>query len=178
MSFSDAAKESGPIGVNKIPEIPKPEQTTPHGKIEVIPDSKLKEFKSSENHKPDISKIKEFEKDFDDAKHKGHDLLSKIISNLKTRFQVTSKKIYDVGICASQQTSNAAHGTIQELKNPVVLSQTLVVITSVIGGYYAYLERHRIDFNNKLVLGIHGLILTGFVLLDSYLFNKFYPKYK
>lgn len=182
MSYAEAAKSSGPIGAEKIPPPPTVEKSQPQGNIEVIPESKLSEFQTNEKQKIDMSKVKDFskdvEKEIEEAKARGEDLLSKLIKNLKASFTKINSKVYDLGVTTKTETVKFSEFAINEFKNPVVVIQSLVGVSAIVAGYFGYLERHRVNYNNNLTLGIHASILTGLVLADGYLFNKFYPKYK
>lgn len=65
-----------------------------------------------------------------------------------------------------------------ELANPVVLVQSIVGLVGLSAGYIAYKDRYRINTDNSLVIGIHASVLTGLILTDKWLFNKYYPKFK
>ncbi|EGV63522.1 hypothetical protein CANTEDRAFT_114342, partial [Yamadazyma tenuis ATCC 10573] len=182
MSYSDAVKSSGPVGAKKVPPVPTVNNTSsPNGNVEVIPEDKLKEFEPKKQQF-DGSKIKDFSKEIKKAKDSqavedAEDFFKKLYGRLGEAFKTAGNTLHKVGLKASEKGQLAVATTSTELKNPVVVLQAVVGITGLIGGYFAYFERHRIDTSNKLTLALHGAIITGFVLVDGYLFQKFYPKY-
>ncbi|KAK6465561.1 hypothetical protein DFJ63DRAFT_327176 [Scheffersomyces coipomensis] len=114
--------------------------------------------------------LKEFEKE-------GEDFIAKLFESFK-RFGTQSKDtLYSFVTKATETSSTALSKTAVEFQNPVVIAQTVIGITGIAAGYAAYLERHRINTDNKLVVSIHASIITGLVLLDGYLFTTYYPKY-
>lgn len=181
MSYAEAAKSSGPIGGGKIPPVQQVKSTsTPSGNVEVVPEEQLKEFKPKVDEAK--HKVQDFSKELKEAAKKqeksAEDFLSKLFATVSENLKVASKKITDVGISSYNASKECGYQAAQELQNPVVVVQTLVGLTGVVAGYYAYLERNRIDYSNKLTLGIHAAVITGLVLVDGFLFNKFYPEYK
>lgn len=181
MSYAEAAASSGPIGEGKVPPVPQVKPSSqPKGNIEVVPEEQLKEFKPKVDEAK--AKVEDFSKDVEEAakreEEKGKDFLSKLYAKLSDNLKVANKKITDVGISSFNATKDVGRQAAHELQNPVVIVQTLVGLTGAVTGYYAYLERNRIDYSNKITLGLHAAVITGLVLVDGFLFNKFYPEYK
>lgn len=65
-----------------------------------------------------------------------------------------------------------------ELQNPVVVVQGLVSAVGLSALYIGYTDRHRINLDNPIVVSAHAAIITGLVVADKLLFDKYYPKYK
>ncbi|CUM67834.1 uncharacterized protein PRCAT00005542001 [Priceomyces carsonii] len=119
----------------------------------------------------------EFKKEVDDLEKEGKTYFNKLVAFIKEKSSCASK-VFSANFKEGQKKTSAALAkTSEEFQNPVVIAQALVGVTGVFAGYLTYLERHRIDTDNKLVLGIHGSIITGLVLLDGFLFRKYYPKF-
>lgn len=184
MSYADAVKKSGPVGAEPVPPVNSADSFSNPAHIEtsstdnvVVPEEDLKEFKQSSEDKVK-SKAKEFSKEAEHLKKEGNDLFKSLFESLKKGFAQASDSIHKVGLKSSETGKSLVKKSSEELKNPVVLIQGLVLVSGFAGCYFAYLERNRIDTNNKWTLGIHGALLTAFAAVDGYLFNKYYPKYK
>ncbi|EMG46621.1 hypothetical protein SBY92_005447 [Candida maltosa Xu316] len=121
--------------------------------------------------------LKEAKKELNHLEEEGKDLLSKLVAWVKSTATCVGETLTKVSSDAQVATSNAVSKTAVELQNPVVVAQVAVVAGGIGAGYLAYLEKHRINTDNKYVVGIHASIITGLVLLDGYLFTTYYPKY-
>lgn len=178
MSYADAAASSGPIGAEKIASPPQVKHTTdPSGSVETLPEDEFNKLKKDAEKEAKKAKaagkehIGDFKKELHDLEERGEGYLNCFIKTVKSKYN-------DVSSYISKNTNSEKIASLQlELKNPVVITQALVGLGGVIGGYFTYLERHRIKSDNKVVLATHGAIITGLILIDGYLFKTYYPKY-
>lgn len=188
MSYAKAAKENKPATqgtpatTSEVPPVKDfPTESAPKGSVEVIPEEQLKEFTPKLQDTND-SKIKDFSKELQHAKEKSlessRSIFDAIYKKLSQGYQQLQFSASKIGVKAQSTGGCAIQKASIELQNPVVLAQLGVGITGAVAGYFAYLERSRINTSNNVVLAIHGAIITGLVGLDAYLFSKFYPKYK
>lgn len=191
-SYAKAAKENKPATqgkpatTNTVPPVGgKLDESEPHGSVEVIPDEKLKEFTpkledtkdSKKAHKLSEAVEKELEK-AKESTNKAAGVFDKIYQKLSEGFKALNGSANNIGVKVQSYSGCVAERTVVELKNPVVVTQLGVAVAGIVGGYFAYLERSRINTSNKAVLAIHGSIITGLVIADGLLFQKYYPKYK
>ena len=121
--------------------------------------------------------LEEAKKELNHLEEEGKDLLSKFVKWVKATSRSVGQSLNKTANEVSKVTSQAVSRTSVELQNPVVVTQLAVVAGGLSAGYLGYLERHRINTDNKYVVGLHASIITGLVLLDGYLFNTYYPKY-
>lgn len=121
--------------------------------------------------------LAEAKKELNYLEEEGKDLLSKFIKWAKSTGKSIGQSLNKAGSEVSRVSSQAISRTSIELQNPVVVTQLAVIAGGLSAGYLGYLERQRINTDNKYVVGIHASIITGLVLLDGYLFNTYYPKY-
>ncbi|RCK55735.1 hypothetical protein Cantr_05040 [Candida viswanathii] len=121
--------------------------------------------------------LEEAKKELNHLEEEGKDLLSKFVAWVKSTSQSIGQSLNKTGDEVAKTTSEAVSRTSVELQNPVVVAQIAVIAGGLGAGYLGYLERHRINTDNKYVVGIHASIITGLVLLDGYLFTTYYPKY-
>lgn len=84
--------------------------------------------------------------------------------------------------CAGSSVASALGYTYacftEELKNPVVVVQTIITGGAIAGGIYAYKERSRVKNIPEDVFYVYSTIVAGLVILDGFAFKKLYPKYK
>lgn len=174
-SYADAAASSGPIGAEKLPNPPQVKSTTnPHGNVETLPEEEFNKLKKESQE--ELKKLKkvaneavgDFRKELDEIERQGESYYNKFIKYVKDTYNDLSSKV--------QTTSSKS--IVEEIKNPVVITQALVGLGGLVAGYFTYLERHRIKSENKIVLATHASIITGLILVDGYLFKTYYPKYK
>lgn len=99
----------------------------------------------------------------DDDKKKIDETKSFITKFLQSIFNKTSCVVFNIK---------------EEMKNPVVATQTILTIGAISGGICAYHERARVRRIPDDVFNVYAAILTGAVLLDGLLFKSLYPKYK
>ncbi|ODV77595.1 uncharacterized protein CANTADRAFT_56556 [Suhomyces tanzawaensis NRRL Y-17324] len=184
MSYAEAAASSGPTGANKLPSPPKVKQTSdPSGNVETVNAKefeKLKKQGKQEAHdiiEKNNEKAKRVEEELEKLEREGKSILNKVIASLQDGAAQLSQYFNGAGAKLQSESCTVVSRTATELQNPVVVAQALVGVTGAIAGYFAYLERKRINTESGLVLGIHASVITGLVLADGYLFNKFYPKY-
>jgi len=123
------------------------------------------------------SKGERLKEELKELEKEGETYLAKVFESLKRASINTQDYLSTFVSKTSESTSTALTKTIKEFENPVVVIQTLVGITGIAAGYAGYLERHRINTDNRLVVSIHASIITGLVLLDGFLFTTYYPKY-
>lgn len=180
-SYAEAAASSGPIGADKLPSPPQVHSTSdPSGSVEVLEDEEFeKEKQEFEKKSRDYVKeaTEEISKDINDIEDRGKGLIGQISASLKKSKETLCYHLGNAFKKTSETSSCALVKTSEELKNPVVIAQSLVTVAGAASGYLLYLERHRINTDNKVVLGIHASVITGLILVDGYLFSKFYPKY-
>ncbi|EER31663.1 conserved hypothetical protein [Candida tropicalis MYA-3404] len=138
--------------------------------------AKGKEFLEEANDKSKEF-LEEAKKELNHLEEEGKDLLSKFVKWVKATSRSVGQSLNKTANEVSKVTSQAVSRTSVELQNPVVVTQLAVVAGGLSAGYLGYLERHRINTDNKYVVGLHASIITGLVLLDGYLFNTYYPKY-
>lgn len=177
-TYADAAASSGPIGAEKIPEPPKVKSTSnPLGNVETLAEEEFEEFKKKTHEAIDTGKkkVQEFSKE---ANEQGEAYLNQVITSIKAGINNITKSVSDFTANFGDNSAQLLARTSEEFKNPVVITQALVGISGLVAGYVTYLERHRIHSDNKAVLATHGAIITGLIVADSYLFNKYYPQYK
>ncbi|ODV63049.1 uncharacterized protein ASCRUDRAFT_6641 [Ascoidea rubescens DSM 1968] len=117
-----------------------------------------------------------------DLSHAKDKLRKSINSNLsddqKKKIKETKSSIARFFEYLFNKTSNAAYTITEELKNPIVATQSILTIGAIAGGIFAYHERARIRRIPDDVLNVYAAILTGAVLVDGLLFKSLYPKYK
>mmetsp|Transcript_7032 Transcript_7032/g.7025 ORF Transcript_7032/g.7025 Transcript_7032/m.7025 type:complete len:183 (+) Transcript_7032:253-801(+) len=177
-TYADAAASSGPIGAEKIPEPPKVKNTSnPNGNVETLEEDEFEEFKKKTHEAVDrgAKKVKEFSRE---ANENGEAYLNKFIASVKKGINNVTKSVSDFTANFGDNSTQLLAKASEEFKNPVVITQALVGISGLVAGYMTYLERHRIHSDNKVVLATHGAIITGLIVADGYLFNKYYPQYK
>lgn len=177
-TYADAAASSGPIGAEKIPEPPKVKNTSnPNGNVETLDEDEFEEFKKKTNAAVDrgAKKVKDLSKD---ANENGEAYLNKFIASVKTGINNVTKSVRDFTANFGDNSTQLVAKASEEFKNPVVITQALVGISGLVAGYMTYLERHRIHSDNRVVLATHGAIITGLIVADGYLFQKYYPQYK
>lgn len=111
---------------------------------------------------------KKLKKDLDETKS----FLAKLYDSISERLVATSNYIY-------QSTSSGLETASNELKNPVVATQAVVAV-GAIAGLAAVLKDRQQVFRFKTDGEISAILagIVGFVALDGFLFNKYYPKYK
>ncbi|CAI5757646.1 unnamed protein product [Candida verbasci] len=119
----------------------------------------------------------EAKKEFNHLENEGKDLFSKLYGFLNEKAQCASQQFSKFSTQLSKNTKDLSNRLYLELQNPVVLTQLVVIAGGAAAAYQGYLERHRIRSENNVVLGLHASIITGLVLVDGFLFNKYYPKY-
>lgn len=185
MSYAEAAASSGPIGAERLPKPTQVKTTTnPSGGVETVDHQEFEELKkefeegSNEALNKAKSKARDLKKELHDLEDEAKPYWDKAVAQVKSSIAKLSDYFGKSAATAQQYSSQALATTCQELQNPVVVAQTLVGITGVVAGYIGYLERKRINTDNKAVLCVHASVLTGLVLADGFLFNKYYPKYK
>ncbi|CAD1810243.1 putative integral membrane protein [Candida parapsilosis] len=116
-------------------------------------------------------------KELDRLEEEGRTLFSKLSASIQRganqfgQFLQRSSQNIQAGV------SQAASRTAIELQNPVVVTQLFVIAGGAAAGYLGWIERYRIRSDHNLVVGIHASVITGLVLLDGFLFNKYYPQY-
>ncbi|CAK9438765.1 uncharacterized protein LODBEIA_P29890 [Lodderomyces beijingensis] len=116
-------------------------------------------------------------KDFDEFEKEGKTFLSQLWADIQS-FSKRVGTVVQKNAQALQETSGQALSRAGvELQNPVVITQLFVTAGGAAAAYLVYLERHRIKSDNNYVVGLHASIITGLVLLDGFLFEKYYPKY-
>ena len=177
-TYADAAASSGPIGAEKIPEPPKVKSTSnPNGNVETVDEDEFDELKKKANDAVDrgAKKVKDFSKE---ANENGEAYLNKFIASVKAGINNVTKNVRDFTANFGDNSTQLVAKASEEFKNPVVITQALVGISGLVAGYMTYLERHRIHSDNKVVLATHGAIITGLIVADGYLFQKYYPQYK
>lgn len=121
--------------------------------------------------------LKEARKELNHLEEEGQNLLSQFVAYVKSTANSIGQSLNKAGAELQLATSAAVSRTSVELQNPVVIAQIAVAAGGAAAGYLAYLERYRINTDNKYVVGIHASIITGLVVLDGYLFSTYYPKY-
>lgn len=185
MSYAEAARSSGPIGAEKLPQPKQVKNTTnPSGGVETVDQQEFEELKQEAKedaeHATRLGKAKarELKKELHDLEDEARPYWEKAVAQVKAQAAKLSEYFGKSSDTVQTYSSKALSTTYQELQNPVVVVQTLVGITGAVAGYIAYLERKRINTDNKVVLFAHASIVTGLVLADNYLFSKYYPKYK
>lgn len=179
-SYAKAASKAG-VGAEKPPQVDSVKQTSsPQGSVEVVPEDKLPEYegKTPSGKAPVEDFSEEVKKAKETSEKKSNECFNKLYEKLSQGYKDSSDFIGKVGIKSKKQGKLAIEKTSKELQNPVVLIQLLVGATAGVCGYFGYLERNRIDYSNKVTLGLHSAILTGLVLIDGALFTNYYPKYK
>lgn len=177
-TYADAAASSGPTGAEKIPEPPTFKSTTdPNGKVETLDEDEFKEFKRKTHDAVDrgAKKVKDFSKEANDN---GEAYFNRFISSVKTGISNVTKSVSDFTANFGDNSTQLLAKASEEVKNPIVITQALVGISGLVAGYVTYLERHRIHSDNRVVLATHGAIITGLIVADGYLFQKYYPQYK
>ncbi|KAK6457540.1 uncharacterized protein RJT20DRAFT_133001 [Scheffersomyces xylosifermentans] len=159
---------------------PPHETNVPQNKV---PADQLEKLKKDAKDVTDdaIKKVKEasedLKKELNELEKEGKSLWAKFISSVESAASSLKSSLSDAGATVQSTASSALTTTSKELQNPVVLIQALVGAGGIAAGYLVATERHRIDFDNKVVVGVHAAVITGLVLLDGYLFNTYYPKY-
>ena len=116
-------------------------------------------------------------KELDRLEEEGRSLLAKISASIQRGAQQLGQFLQKSGENIQVGVSQAASRTAVELQNPVVVTQLFVVAGGAAAGYLGWLERYRIRSDQNAVVGIHAGVITGLVLLDGFLFNKYYPQY-
>lgn len=174
MSYADAAASSGPIGAEKVPAPPQLEKTTnPAGNVETVPDDEFKKIKKNSKAEAERLRaegrehVKDFKKELHDLEEEGKSYLTKFINCARTRIS---------GLVDSV-SNTSVESVAEEFKNPVVVAQALVGLGGLVAGYFTWLERHRINTDNRVVVATHSAIITGLILVDGYLFKTYYPQF-
>lgn len=192
MSYAEAAASSGPTGAEKLPN---PPVHTEREKVEPEIDQDYQELKAKAQKLADEGKDKysQLEKDGKaklhqlekDGKAKLNELEEETKSAVNNIYQWVKEQLIYIdqnlgGIGGSIVGNSTFYLTkfYQELNNPVVVAQTIVGLVGLGAGYVAYKDRYRIDTDNNVVLGIHAGVITGLVLTDRWLFNKYYPQFE
>lgn len=116
-------------------------------------------------------------KEFNHLEKEGKNLWQQFWSWFQTKSSEAGKYVQQSASQIQKASGNAVSRVGIELQNPVVVAQLVVAAGGAAAGYLGYLERHRIRSDNNAVVGIHASIVTGLVLLDGFLFNKYYPQY-
>jgi uncharacterized phage infection (PIP) family protein YhgE len=185
MSYAQAAGSSGPIGAEKLPQPAQVETTEePQGHIEVVDTEQFEDLKNKT--KTTLKKVSadlketvdQAEKEFDKLEKESKSVFNDIASFINKKLVELNGQLNGTLTKLSKSTSQAVSSAYAELQNPVVLVQTVIGLTGIAAGYVAYVDRHRIRSDNNMVLGIHASIITGLVLVDGYLFNKYYGRYQ
>lgn len=92
--------------------------------------------------------------------------------------RAVSEKVTLAADYVVSKTTSGAVVAKEELKNPVVATQTVVGIGAISAAIIALQDRQRIfrfKTDNEITLILAAV--AGFVALDGYLFSVFYPKY-
>lgn len=100
-----------------------------------------------------------------------------VIESIKNAAKKVGSAFCLAGAKVQSTTCSAASRVGTELSNPVVAAQVVVVAGGAAAGYLAYMERHRINTDNKAFVCVNASIITGLVVLDGVLFSKYYSKY-
>ncbi|EAZ63758.2 hypothetical protein PICST_75104 [Scheffersomyces stipitis CBS 6054] len=170
--MSDAVDTAAAAVEDLKQQIPQPGSTSEYDKLkkeaEGYADGAVKKGKAV---------AEELKKELGELEAEGKSLWNKFVESVQASASKISKVLGDAGAQVQSTTCTAVTATSKELQNPVVLAQALVGAGGIFGGYLLYTERHRIDTDNKVVLGLHAAIITGFILVDGYLFNQYYSKY-
>ncbi|KAK6201329.1 uncharacterized protein RJT21DRAFT_1274 [Scheffersomyces amazonensis] len=164
---------------SEFPSVPEVHKQTPTQQIEEEYENLKKDVEgiakdAYEEGKTEGEKIK---KELRKFRKEAESYFAKLLDSLKRVGAQAQTSIQGVASKASKTSSTVFSQTVTELQNPVVIAQTVVGITGIAAGYAAYLERSRINTDNKLVLSLHASIITGLILLDGFLFTTYYPKY-
>ncbi|KAH3684309.1 hypothetical protein WICPIJ_004719 [Wickerhamomyces pijperi] len=144
----------------------------------------LQNVKESVNSTIDDVK-KELPKYKEEAKKKEKEIADKLKkdydqskSYLASVFNSLSEKLSNAGSYVYSQASNFTVVAKEELKNPVVLTQTVVALAAIPALVVGVQERSKIfggKTDTEISLILSGLI--GIVALDGLLFSNYYPKY-
>lgn len=174
MSYADAAASSGPLGADKLPSPPQLERTTsPAGNVETVSQDEFKKIKKNAKAEAERLRaegrehVKDFKKELHDLEEEGKSYLARLIKSARAHISAWSDAINNTSL----------ETTAEEFKNPVVVAQALVGLGGLVAGYFTWVERHRINTDNRVVVATHGAIITGLILVDGYLFKTYYPQY-
>lgn len=141
--------------------------STPHGNVNVIDEETAAKLKG----------------EFDDTVDKAEKKLDKAEKDYKEKFgefETAVKKYFNkFSSAVAGYTQSFAVRSKKEVQNPVVISQIVLGVGALGGAYIGYLERSRIfgAQHFKSAVTAHAAIITGLVVLDGFLFNKYYSKY-
>jgi len=185
MSYAQAAGSSGPIGADKLPQPTQVKTTSdPQGHIEVVANEEFEDLKnkSKKTLKKASGDMKEkydqAEKELSELEKESKSFINDAAAYISKELLKLNTQLGSIFTNLSKSTTDVVSSAYVELQNPVVLVQTVIGLTGIAAGYVAYVDRHRIRTDNNLVLGIHASIITGLVVVDGYLFNKYYPKFQ
>lgn len=121
---------------------------------------------------------KDLKKELGELEEEGKSLYAKFVSCVLEKLKKLSESLSKYTACAQKTGGEVAQKTVVELQNPVVATQVVVGVTGAVAGYLAYLERGRIQTENKAVVFIHASVVTGLLLVDGFLFNKYYKQFR
>ncbi|ODV94379.1 hypothetical protein PACTADRAFT_81957 [Pachysolen tannophilus NRRL Y-2460] len=139
------------------------------------------------NAKVDADKLKkkagetasDAKKKLSDLEKDGKSKLDETEDFLKKYYNIFSSYVSDFGGKVSAKSSDVSSKAYKELQNPAVIGQIIATFGALGAFYVGYIERSKIfNSNHKCVVSAHVAVVTGFVLLDGFLFNKYYNKYK
>ncbi|CCH46991.1 putative membrane protein [Wickerhamomyces ciferrii] len=189
MSYASKAAESGPTGSEKLPTPPQVKQTSdPSGSVETVAEDAKKSAlggkavveEKVEDLKKDLPKLgeeaKKAEREAEKRVKKAYeDNKGPVLNFIRN---VSEKVTQGVDYVFGKASSGAATAQ-EELKNPVVATQTVVSIGAISAAIVAIQDRQRIfRFKSDNEISLLLAAVAGFAILDGYLFSVFYPKYK
>jgi len=187
-SYASKAAESGPADNKKIPSPPEVKRSDdPQGSVETVAeDAKQSALggKAVAEEKINDAK-KELPKLGEQAKKAEKEAEEKLKKQYKENkgpvlnfIKGISEKLTAATDYVFAKTSSGAVVAKEELKNPVVATQTVVSIGAISAAIVALQDRQRIfrfKTDNEITLILAAV--AGAVALDGYLFSVFYPKY-
>ncbi|KAG7662407.1 uncharacterized protein J8A68_004055 [[Candida] subhashii] len=133
---------------------------------------------TAEEIKKDVNEVVDESVDkVSESKDEGKSVCKKVVANIKGAFSAVANAFCSAGAKVQSTTCSTVSRVGTELSNPVVAAQVVVVAGGAAAGYLAYVERNRLNTDNKVFVCVNASIITGLVVLDGFLFNKYYPKY-